>query len=98
MSKIALVVDLKIAPGQVEAFLKRVGQHAKTCLAEEEGCLQFHILEPLEGSDRVFLYEVYRDQTAVDTHLGTERMALYLEDTGPMIAERTRNVCRVLEE
>ena len=97
MSKIALVVDLKIAPGQLEAFLDRVRRHAKTCLAEEVGCLQFNILEPLEGSDRVFLYEVYSDQAAVETHLGTDYMARYMEDTGRMIAERTRTACKVVE-
>ena len=96
MSKIALVVDLKIAAGRMEEFLARVQRHGETCLAKEEGCLRFDVLAPVEGGDQVFLYEVYADQAAVDTHLSTPRMAQYLEETGPMIAERTRTACRVV--
>lgn len=96
MSKIALVVDLKIAAGRMDDFLARVRRHAAACLAEEEGCLHFDILVPVEGVDQVFLYEVYADQAAVDTHLATPRMAQYLEETGEMIAARTRTACQVV--
>ena len=98
MSKVALVVDLKIADGQLDAFLARAREHAAACLAEEEGCLHFDILVPLDGSSRVFLYEVYADQAAVDTHLATPRMAQYLEDTKAMITERVRNACTLANQ
>lgn len=98
MSKVALPVDLKIAEGILEQFLDRARRHAETCLAEEEGCLRFDILVPREGGNRVFLYELYADQAAVETHLSTPGMARYLEDTKEMIAERTRIPCTLVNE
>jgi quinol monooxygenase YgiN len=96
MSKVALVVELEMVPGQRDAFLDRVRQHGKMCLEREPGCHVFDVLVPDEGGDRVFLYEVYADKAAVEHHVSTPYMARYLEDTGPMIAQRTRNLCRLV--
>lgn len=93
MSKVALVVELKIAPGKLDSFLARATRHAQTCLASEEGCLRFDVLVAKDAADRVFLYELYADQAAVEAHLSTPHMAQYLEDTKEMIAERTRTAC-----
>ncbi len=98
MSKVALVVDLKLAHGRLDDFVARASRHGEICLAEEPGCLQFDILVPEAGTDRVFLYEVYADRAAVDTHLATPHMAKYLEDTKDMIAERKRNLCDLVNE
>jgi len=96
MSKVALVVELGVVPGQRDAFLARAHGHAEACLEQEPGCLRFDVLASEEAGDRVFLYEVYADQAAVDFHLSTPRMAKYLEDTGPMIASRKRSLCRLV--
>ena len=98
MGKISLVVELKMQPGMRDTFVDRVRQHGETCLDQEPGCLQFDVLVPTDGSDRVFLYEVYADQAAIDTHMATAHMAEYLQDTGPMIAERIRTTCAVVND
>lgn len=98
MSKVALVVEFTIASGQLDRFLDRVGRHADTCLAKEKGCLRFDILVPHDASDRVYLYELYADQAAVDTHLASEHMAEYLADTKDMIAERKRVPCTLFND
>lgn len=98
MSKVALVVDLRIASGKLDQFLARAGRHAETCLAKEDGCLRFDILVPHDESDRVYLYELYADQAAVDAHLASEHMAEYLADTKAMIAERTRHACALAND
>ena len=98
MGKISLVVELKMNPGTRDAFVERVRQHGETCLDREPGCLQFDVLVPTDGSDRVFLYEVYADQAAIDAHMATAHMAQYREDTEPMIAERIRTACAVVND
>ena len=99
MSKVALVVTLTLTDTEArDRFLPRAKQHAKACLAEEEGCLQFDILVPTEGKDQVLLYEVYADQAAVDVHLNTPRMKAYLEETGPLISDRRRRVCHLQDD
>ncbi len=97
MSKVALVVELGMVPDRRDAFLERARRHAKTCLEEEAGCLHFDLLVPEEGGDLVFLYEVYADRAAVDTHMATPHMASYREDTDAMVASRKRTLCRLVD-
>ena len=80
MTDLVLLVEIEIVAGQMEAFLARVGQHRDNVLANEPDCRRFELLKPQEDGDRVFLYEVYADQAALDHHLGTPYMKQYLED------------------
>ena len=98
MGKLSLVVEVKLKTGKRDAFADRVRQHGEICLDKEPGCLQFDVLVPTDGSDRVFLYEVYADQAAMDAHMETPHMAQYRRDTEPMVAERNRTVCAVVND
>ncbi|MEE8500398.1 MAG: putative quinol monooxygenase [Kiloniellales bacterium] len=95
MSSLVLLVELQMNPGQRDAFLARAGRHRSKVLDNEPGCQGFEVLVPAEDEDTVFLYEVYADQGALDAHLQTPYMQEYLADTGPMIAERKRTLCRL---
>ena len=95
MAEIALVVELKIKPGERDRFLARAREHRGNVLANEPGCHRFDLAVPREQDDTVYLYEVYADDAALEIHFNTPYMKEYMEDTGPMIAERTRNLCDV---
>ena len=91
MPAIALVVEIETVPGRKDAFLARALEHRDNVLANERGCLRFDIVASDEAAETVFLYEVYADEAALETHFNTPYMKEYLEDTKPMIAQRTRN-------
>ncbi len=93
MSKIAIVVEFTIKPGQRDAFLQIIRDHASGTLAEEEGCLQFDVLIPKEGDNRVLLYEAYRDDAAFQVHGQSPRLARTRASYGDLIESRTINVC-----
>ncbi len=95
MSSLVLLVELQMNPGQRDAFLARAGVHRSKVLDNEPGCQGFEVLVPAEDEDTVFLYEVYADQGALDAHLQTPYMQEYLADTGPMIGDRKRTLCRL---
>ena len=88
MSAVVLFVELKMAPGQRDAFVALARQHRDRVLKDEPGCVQFDISVPDRTSDIVRLYEVYTDQSAVDHHMTTAYMAAYREATGPMVIDR----------
>ena len=98
MAEIALVVELQIKPGERERFLARARVHRTNVLNKEPGCLRFDLAVPREQDDTVYLYEVYADDAALETHFNTPYMKEYMDDTGPMIAQRTRNLCDVANE
>ncbi|MCG8355720.1 MAG: antibiotic biosynthesis monooxygenase [Kiloniellales bacterium] len=93
MTDLVLLVELILEPGQTEAFMARVATHRENVLKNEPGCRRFEVLTPHEGENRVFLYEVYADQAALDHHMTTPYMKQYLDDTSSMIAQRNRNLC-----
>lgn len=98
MSTVALLVELEIAPGRKEDFLARAREHRINVLNNEPGCQRFDLLNPQEDGDAVFLYEVYADKEALETHFNTPYMKEYLDDTGPMIANRKRTLCTLVND
>ncbi len=98
MAAIVLVVELELAPGEKERFLARARVHRDTVLTNEPGCRQFDILAPQEKGDAVILIEAYADAGALETHFNTPYMKEYLADTGPMIAERKRTPCDLVND
>lgn len=93
MSKIALVVTLKIADGKMDEFLTAAKAHAARCLMNEEGCLQFDILKPNDRPDEVRIYEVYRDAEARQEHANGASVKQMRQDTEGMVSERDLVEC-----
>ena len=98
MSAIVLLVQLDLNPGQKDAFVARALEHRGNVVAKEPGCLRFDLVLPDEGGDRVYLYEVYADDEALQTHFNSAYMKEYMADTAPMIAQRKRNQCRLAND
>ncbi len=98
MSAIVLLVQLDLNPGQKDAFVARALEHRAKVVGKEPGCLRFDLVLPDEGGGTVYLYEVYADDEALQTHFNTPYMKEYLADTAPMIARRTRNQCTLAND
>jgi quinol monooxygenase YgiN len=95
MSKIAIVVEFQVKAGCLEDFLRVIREHATGTLQEEDGCLQFDVLLPVEGSDRVLLYEAYRDDAAFKVHGQSARLARTRASYADMIEDRVITLCTV---
>ena len=96
MSRICLVVDFRVKPGTKARFLEIIGEHAAQTLANEEGCLRFEVCDPLEGEDRVFLYEMYADEAALEAHKASPILARTRERYVDLMESRDIHVCNVL--
>jgi autoinducer 2-degrading protein len=99
MARIAIVVHFRIKPGAWEKFDTLIRDHAARTLKEEPGCERFDVLQPLAaaGGDadrsRVMLYEVYRDQAALDAHTRNPRLAVVREAYAALIDGRELTIC-----
>jgi autoinducer 2-degrading protein len=65
---LALVVSLKILPGQRERFLAAAEDDATSSVRDEEGCLRFDVLHDEDDENHFIFYEVYRDEAAFQAH------------------------------
>jgi quinol monooxygenase YgiN len=67
MSRYAILVEFDPLPEQRADFLNRLREDARETLGDD-GCLRMEILLACDGSDRVVLSELWRDQAAVEAH------------------------------
>ena len=63
-----------LAPIQVredarDAFIRETVEDARRSVAEEPGCVRFDVIQDAGDRNRVWVYEVYRDEAAFKAHL-----------------------------
>ena len=91
-----LVVNIRIKPESVDAFMKRLGENAAAA-RKEPGCKQFDVLVDPKDKTKVMLYEVYNDDKAFETHQQTPHFKKYLAEAVPLLASRERQVFTTVE-
>ena len=91
---IALVVTINIKPGHKDAFMASMSDDARGSNDDEPGCLRFDVLQDNEHPNRIHLYEVYRDQAALDAHRQAPHYLKWRETVGDWFdGEIGRSVC-----
>lgn len=93
MPAVALLLELDIVDGQRAAFLARSREHRETVTRNDPGCLRFDVLVSEDAADKVFLYAVYTNRSALETHFSTSYTKHFFDGTRPMISERKLNLC-----
>lgn len=63
-----VAVTLTLAPGTAERFMPLVLENARASEADEPGCHRFDVCVSANDPNTVFLYELYEDAAAFDTH------------------------------
>jgi quinol monooxygenase YgiN len=64
-----VVVTIDVKPEYTEQFIVAIRENARSSVSHEPGCLRFDVVRDAQDSNRLYLYEVYRDRAAFDTHL-----------------------------
>ena len=86
-----LVVNIRIKPDSVDAFMKQLKENAAAA-RKEPGCRQFDVLADPKDRTRVMLYEVYDDEKAFEAHQQTPHFKKYVAEAVPLLAARERQV------
>jgi quinol monooxygenase YgiN len=64
-----VVAPIQIKKGFKERFLEEMIGDARGSVTNEPGCLRFDVVQDSNDPDRIWLYEVYRDEDAFQAHL-----------------------------
>ena len=64
----ALMVTIKIKAGHRDAFMEAMLSDARGSVHDELGCLRFDVLQDAKDPNTIYLYEVYRDEAAMEAH------------------------------
>lgn len=84
----AVCVTFQLKPDCADAFLPLIQNNARISLKNEPGCLQFDVLTDANKSDKVFLYELYANKAAFDTHLASGHFQTFDAAVTAMIADK----------
>jgi quinol monooxygenase YgiN len=66
------VVDLQIAPDQIEKFIAAAKDNGVTAV-KEPGCREFDIAVSSKDPNHIVLFEVWENAAALDAHRATEQ-------------------------
>ena len=73
----SLFVTIDVKPEYLEDFEQASLNDAKGSVSNESGCLRFDILRDHSLNSRFYLYEVYRDEQALQDHLQTPHFKIW---------------------
>ncbi len=75
----ALFVTIHVKPGCREKLLLELRADASGSERDEPGCLMFNVAQDDADPDVLHLFEVYRDDAAIDAHAATPHFLRFAE-------------------
>jgi autoinducer 2-degrading protein len=101
--QISIFVEYEIHDGREDEFAALIKDHARRTLFEEDGCLRFEVLKPVEADgtpipNRMMVIELYADHTAVDLHGSNPRLAIVRAALGPLLKSRKVTRAELVDE
>ncbi|MDZ7616197.1 MAG: antibiotic biosynthesis monooxygenase [Patescibacteria group bacterium] len=88
---IAVCVHVQVAPEHIAQFIQATKENHRNTI-REPGALRFDVLQQADDPARFVLYEVYRDQGAVDAHKTTDHYAKWRDAVAEWMAEPRRGI------
>ncbi len=64
-----IVAPIQIKPGLKDGFIEAMIDDAKGSVSNEPGCLRFDVIQDANDPNRIWLYEVYKDEAAFQQHM-----------------------------
>ena len=73
-------------PEHLREFIEAVRHDAEHSENDEPGCLRFDVVQDRDDANRLYYYEVYRDEAALEAHRQSPHFKLYAERTANWLA------------
>jgi (4S)-4-hydroxy-5-phosphonooxypentane-2,3-dione isomerase len=77
MRMLAMLVKVRVKPGERERFLKAIEVDALGSERDEPGCMRFNVLQDTQDQNVYYFYEVYRDDAALEAHRAAPHYAVW---------------------
>ena len=88
---VVLVAKYFVKPGHMDDVAAALKRMAPLVKAHEPGCTMYHVSRSTDRADLFMLYEVYKDDAALQAHRATPHFKEIIEGTiVPMLEKRER--------
>jgi (4S)-4-hydroxy-5-phosphonooxypentane-2,3-dione isomerase len=98
MTAVAIIVEFRLQPGARAQFRRLIDANARISAENEPGCRRFDVVEPRDQSDRVLLYEIYRDDAAFADHMQSAHFIQFDAESAPLVIEKSIIRCDLVCE
>ena len=89
-----LMVNIRIKEVHKEEFMKEMMGDAIGSNRDEPGCLRFDVLQDNDDPNLIHLYEIYKDEAALEAHREAPHYKKWRAAVGDWFdGEITRSVC-----
>ena len=61
-------VPIQIKEGFKDQFITGIKENASHAQNDEPGCLRFNVIQDVNDTNRIWVYEVYKDEAAFKAH------------------------------
>ena len=82
-----IIAPIQVQEGHKGAFIEAVVEDARSSVNHEPGCLRFDVIQDANDPNRIWLYEVYKDEAAFQAHLQAPHLIKFRETTQAWRAE-----------
>jgi quinol monooxygenase YgiN len=82
------IAELEIDPTQLDRYKAAVREEIETSIRVEPGVLAIYAVAVKDDPSRLRFFEIYADEAAYSTHIGSPHFKKYVETTRPMIKSR----------
>ena len=89
-----IIASMKIKDGHKEAFIEALLEDAKASVRDEVDCFRFDVIQDAGDANLVWLYEVYKDEAAFQTHLKSPHLIKLLDTIGDCREEGPKGATR----
>ena len=93
---LAIIVHFESKPDKIDAFKEAIVAHATRCLELEPGCLQFDVLQDPKEPAKFAVYEIYKDQAAIDAHRASAHMAITAKVIPDLVLKRELSISSLI--
>lgn len=88
-SMYVVTVEFEVRAGHERDFHLRMRQQAEDSLNREADCIQFDVCQAPDDPRRIFLYEVYADEGAFQSHLDSGHFKDFDKTVADWVAAKT---------
>lgn len=74
-----IIAPVQIKTGHRTEFIDGMRGHAQGFANDEPGCVRFDVIQDADDPNRIWLYEVFKDEAAFQQHVQSPRLIKWLE-------------------
>ena len=77
-----IVAPIQIKEAFKDQYIKGMRENAQRSVNDEPGCLRFDVVQDANDENRIWLYEVYKDEAAFQAHTQTPHFTKFRDMSG----------------